>query len=632
MISGVPLDGNVPLEKSTGGSAVLPVIQISMADIPFYSLLKLDLLGLKTCTILKYAMDASNLDWEWYDSEDYEDEEVYNMLSKGLTSDVFQFSSNTPTRLIKDFKVKDILGLFAVNSCNRPGPLQTIKSLGKSMVQMYKEGADGNPTLHGIDCVDEYLKDTYGCIIFQEQCMIIGQMLAGYTLGSADARIRKILAKKKEKEIPGLETEFLYGKKPLIKQIEIDSVLTDVVVFRNSKGDELLNLNYNANYANGYRPVPSDKDSPYNNIGCVNNGYKDDINKCIAIFDIIKAMATYCFNLSHAGSYATIGYKTAYLSCHYPLEYTYGCLKVYTDSEKKIKCAANAKKRGVKFLAPDINSSKEKISILKENGKNKALIYGIADIDGVGEKTAKVIVEEREQNGEYKDLYDFLDRTVYNKTDVVINIAGLNKKGKPNSPIDKRVVNTLIKAGAFDSIEENRFKLLNVYNTQINVDKNWKLYDENNYIRAFKLQLELEALKFYVSEHPLEPFPYVDFNLVDDNSFVIFTGVVLNKYTKTTKNNKKYYDVVVETKDSTNMTVRFWDKEYKTYKSLIKKNEILIFHGTYSQAFHNVSCKRVQTLNPEQETKITDDLSNIKSPIDQTLAPSFDMFSAFDDI
>lgn len=634
LISGVELDGNFPMELSTSSSAVLPLIQVEMHDIPFYSLLKLDLLGLQNCSIINIARKEAGLGWDWYDSENFDDPNVYEFLLNGNTQDVFQLSSSTPTSLIKRFKTKSIEDLFAVNSCNRPGPLQVIKSLGKSMVQMFEEGANGVDNSTGIECVDNILKDTYSCIIYQEQCQRIGQELAGYSLGGADIRIRKTLGKKIVSKIPEIEVEFLYGEKPLIKNIKKNGDIFEIIVFKNDKGEELISDDYNTLYDKGYRPVPSGEKSKYNSIGCVNNGYKDKLDYCIKIFDIIRAMATYCFNLAHSGAYSSISYKCAELSYYYPLEYTYGCLSVYDKKEKKIKCISNARKKGVIFLPPNINSSMSKISILKKDNKNHALIFGFSDLERIGEKAGNIIVAERLSGGVYKSFDDFLNRIITNKTETVINAAGLNSKGKPNSTLNKTHINVLIKAGAFDSFDSNRHRLLNYYNSTIRKDFEWRLLDETNYLRCFKLEFEKETMGFYCSEHPLDPFPYVDFTTVPDDSIVIFTALVKKKTTKTTKGNKKYLNLLVETKDSTEISVKLFGKTKTKYSKLLKEDTPFVIHGRWSAQYGSVSCSVIEELIPVDDMSIggETDMGNYKSPVIEGATPTFPNISFFDGI
>lgn len=154
--------GQIMLGSDT---AVLPVLQFEMGDLNFYGFLKIDVLGLKTLDVIKYTMDLAHIGYDWYDSEDYTDQQVYQMLRNGDTCDVFQMAKYSPTKMIKDFDVHSIEGLSAVNAGNRPGPLEKDRETGKSMVDLYIEHVkSGQPEDWGNKDVNNVLKDTMGCI------------------------------------------------------------------------------------------------------------------------------------------------------------------------------------------------------------------------------------------------------------------------------------------------------------------------------------------------------------------------------------------------------------------------------------------------------------------------------------
>lgn len=248
-----------------GSTAVLPLIQFEMADLDFWGWLKIDVLGLKTLDVIKETMDLAGLDVSWYESEDFSDPEVYKMLRQGETTDVFQMSNYTPTSMIADFDVHDIEGLSAVNAGNRPGPLEKDLKTGKSMVDLYAESIKTGiiQSLH--PSLDAVLEETRGCLWYQEQLMSIGQIMAGYDLGGADGRIRKVLGKKKIKLIPEIKNEFIYGK-----QTEYD------------KDHNVVGI--------------KDEPSPYC-VGSLSKGYSLELSE--QIFDSMESFAKYCFNKAH---------------------------------------------------------------------------------------------------------------------------------------------------------------------------------------------------------------------------------------------------------------------------------------------------------------------------------------------
>ena len=626
-ISGLNMYEHVTMELSKSDAVVLPVISVEMSDIDFYNFLKVDVLGLKTLDVMKYTMEAANLTMNWYYSEDYSDEKVFKFLSEGNTADIFQFMKPTPTRLIRRTKASNILMLFAINTLNRPGNLIPLEVLGnKPMSELYIEGINGNKYSFGLKEVDDLLDDEYGCLIYQEQSIKIGQVIAGYSEGDADSRLRKVLAKGKKQmhKIPEIETEFLYGVMPK-KGIYTnkDGKKEEVYVFEKD-GDIICDPNYNNLYNMGYNPVPDyDTPSTYNSVGCINNGFKESIHICKKLFAVIRAMALYSFNKSHSGCYSIIGYKEAWLSMYYPLEFIYGCLKVYTDKDKKVDCINNAKKRGIKILPPNVNLSEIKISLVKEGGKNVALIFGISDIKDSGAKACDVIIAERKANGDYKDFYDFIDRLVTNKTEIVQEMILNKETGRANNPVNRSVINALIKGGAFDSLEPNRFKLLNIYNGSINTapfanaqldefynelrdekgkiitkQEKWKNYDENMYSRRIKLKYEFDKMELYVSEHPLdlEKIPKIDLKKVRNREDVKFAGIIRKVSERVTRNKKKYTVLTVEINTSAEIDVKLWEESRNRYRSLLKVNNVLIFSGKWNSEYTNVVCDVVQKL------------------------------------
>ena len=194
IISNKPLYCNVPITEGSS-TAVLPIIQIDMGDIDYVKLLKIDVLGLRNLSQIHDCMKMVGLSYDWYDSEDYDDPKVYEMLRRGETTDVFQLASNNATKMVKDMHVDCFDDIIAVNAGNRPGPLSKNPKTGKSMVDLYEERKASGNVPSWDKRIDWILKSTYGCIFYQEQCMQLGQVMAGYTLGGADKRIRKPLAK-----------------------------------------------------------------------------------------------------------------------------------------------------------------------------------------------------------------------------------------------------------------------------------------------------------------------------------------------------------------------------------------------------------------------------------------------------
>lgn len=193
VVSSERIQDYIPLMKGSD-TAILNVCQADMSDITFYGMLKIDALGLKTLSQIDLCLKLANIDRKWLDIEDTDDQKVYKFLRDGNTFNVFQMQKRTPTSMIKDFKVKDLEGLTAVNAGNRPGPLAKGPN-GKSMVDMYIENASSSNKPSYDNRIDHILESTNMCLWYQEHCMNLGMIMAGYSLGNADLRIRKILGK-----------------------------------------------------------------------------------------------------------------------------------------------------------------------------------------------------------------------------------------------------------------------------------------------------------------------------------------------------------------------------------------------------------------------------------------------------
>ena len=276
-------------------------------------------------------------------------------------------------KLVKDLKPDVFEDLGALVALFRPGPLES------GMVQDFVERKHGRQKIsYAHPLLEPVLKDTYGTIVYQEQIMQVFQVLADYTLGQADM-VRRMMGKKKLDEMAQQKGKFIEG---------------------------------------AARHGMSAKDAA-------------------ALFEQIEKFASYCFNRSHSAAYAFVAYQTAYLKCHYKVEYL-SCLlsSVSSDQDKTQLYIEEAQKNGIKVMPPDINKSYAEFA---PDGNN--IRFGLASIKQVGEVVVEAIIKEREANGEYKSIYDFCKRVDPKCT-------------------NKRVMEGLIKSGAFSNIEKSRKQLL----------------------------------------------------------------------------------------------------------------------------------------------------------------------------
>ena len=566
-----------------GDTAVLPLIQFDMADMDFFGFLKIDALGLKQLDIIKECMDLCGLGFDWYDSEDFSDASVYDILRNGETADIFQMSNYTPTKMIADFNVTDIEGLSAVNAGNRPGPLEKDKVTGKSMVDMYKEHAQNNDFEDwGDKGINDILKETRGCLWYQEQSQNIGRLMAGYTLGGADSRIRKVIGKKKVKMIPEIRNEFIYGKK--------------------SKYDD-----------QGHVIGMSEEASPYCE-GAIARKFTEDL--AVKVFSSIEAMAKYSFNKAHSFCYAVLGYKTAWLSKYHPLEFAVANCTVNDEQEDIINTLALAKKRGIAVLPPDINRSHTGFSM-----DGNAIRYGLKAIKGIGNAVLSFVEEYKNLDPvPFKDFDDYYAR-IHDQNNPAIqqlltNMRAKSGKNTPN-PMKKDVEQALILSGAFDYCEQNRFKLLNHFMIDIRREKKTKIdgkdvtlpIDEKTWVRKEKLKLEKLYMGAYISEHPLDPFPYQSFDACAEDEAIYTAGLVTSLTMKTTKTNKQYLSIKYVAKDDIERTCNVFDeKRSEELKGILKKNSIILIKGRVSKRYNNINANSIQPVAFKKQSVETEDV------------------------
>ncbi len=442
-----PIDEFVPLCKN--GDVV--ATQFNMTRIEELGLLKMDFLGLRNLTVIKDAVEnIRKRTGEVVDVEnlDFNDKAVYDMISQGKCDGVFQLESSGMQSFMKQLKPRNIEDVIAGISLYRPGPMDFIPQYiaGKNSV---------DPIHYDTPELEPILAPTYGCIVYQEQVMQIVMALAGYSLGRSDL-VRRAMSKKKADVMAKERQYFVYG-------------------------DE----------ASG---VP----------GCIKKGIDEKIaNK---IFDEMTDFASYAFNKSHAAAYAVVAFETAYLRCHYPLDFMAALLTSVRDNSQKLSKYIDAvRKMGIKVLPPDINKGEGAFSV-----DGDAIRYGMSAIKSIGDSVVDMILTEREEHGPYRDLKDFITRM-------------------SSKEANKRTIESFIFSGAFDSFGANRRQMIEVYpkiidevasekkkatSGQISLmdfmgEEEKKAFDVAypdvpEYDKDTFLRMEKDALGLYVSGHPLD--------------------------------------------------------------------------------------------------------------------------------
>ena len=404
-----------------------------------------------------------------------------------------------------------------------------------------KHGKEKIEYLHPL--LEKVLKETYGIIVYQEQVMQIAQVLSNYTLGEADL-LRRAMGKKIQKEMDAQKNRFIEGAK----------------------------------------------------------SNKISINEASKIFDLVNKFAGYGFNKSHAAGYALLAYQTAYLKTNFPYEFMTATLNYSIDrTDRIILLNKELSSLNIEFKKPDINHSQAKFSIEENNGL-KSIRFGLGAIKGVGIKSMSNLVKERENNGKFIDIIDFMNRL---KGDV----------------INKRQLEKLVQAGSFDSIEINRARLfynvpkfVEIYggsnfkdqNQAMLFEENKLSFDDSNlfdqqiddWSSGFLLKSELEVIGFYFSSHPVSLYPKNYFrhnNIIEWNQIKLnediksakIVGSILDIKERSNKEGRKYAFLTVSTLESQIELTIFSDK-LNDFRNLIKEGNLLLFHIDISRDIENM--------------------------------------------
>ncbi len=432
------------IDPKSGGQ----VTQFSMAYVEQIGLVKFDFLGLKTLTVIDNAVrlirEGKNPDFDLTLIGD-DDGPAFELLSRGETTGVFQLESSGMKELLVKLKPSCFEDIIAVCALYRPGPL------GSGMVDDFIQRKHGKKKItYDFPQLEPILKDTYGVIVYQEQVMLIAQVLARYSLGGADL-LRRAMGKKKAEEMAKQKEIFLRGAKE-------------------------------------------------NNL---------DPKRAEGVFDLMEKFAAYGFNKSHSAAYALVAYHTAFLKAHYPVEFMAALLtEDMENTDKVIKNIAEVRSMGIEVLPPDINESDRTFTV-HEN----SIRFGLGAVKGVGSTAIEVILETRKADGAFQSLHEFCERVSLQK-------------------VNKKVIEALIKCGAFDSLKGKRAQFMEALEDAMDAGQRvqreramgqeslfgndeiicvggngyGKLPEIDEWAEKTLLSLEKEALGFYITGHPLERF------------------------------------------------------------------------------------------------------------------------------
>ena len=456
VISDKKLTETVPLYKDNTSDLLLPSTQFDMYSAENAGLIKFDFLGLKTLTVINKTEKLIKEKDKKFNLEqiNYEDQKVYETLTKGNTVGLFQLESSGMKDALINMKPTNLEDIIALVALYRPGPMSNIP-----LYNDCKNGRKEPDYIHPL--LEEILKPTYGVIIYQEQVMQIAQKLSGFTPGEADI-LRKAIGKKKRSEVEKQKARFIDG--------------------------------------------------------AVKNGIRKDI--AAGIFLKIEPFAEYGFNKSHAAAYAIIAYQTAFLKTYYKNEFFSASMTMDISNQKKLSEFYDEINRlKLKIVRPDINKCYADFK-----SDENYFYYALGAIKNVGFEAISNIIEERNKNGKYKSIIDFINR--------------VNPKD-----INKLQLEGLVKSGAFDSLNNNRNSIFisipnlilksknnfdNKSANQINlfeenqIDENETLIKTDDWKFEDRLSKEFEALGFYMSDHPLNLYKEIfnQFNIENYKNFI----------------------------------------------------------------------------------------------------------------
>ena len=527
-------DEFVPLSR--GGDGTITT-QYTMTTLEELGLLKMDFLGLRTLTVIQDAVkliNRANPGTLDISKIDYDDQSVMELIGSGHTEGIFQLESPGMKNFMKELKPKSLEDITAGISLYRPGPMDFIPK--------YIKGKN-NPDEIVYECpqLESILSTTYGCIVYQEQVMQIVRDLAGYTLGRSDL-VRRAMSKKKAAVMEKERQNFIYGNKE--------------------------------------EGVP----------GCIANGIPEETAK--TIYDNMTDFAKYAFNKSHAACYAVVSYQTAYLKCHYPKEFFAALMtSVLANNSKVASYAYTCRQMGIEILPPNINEGEGNFSV-SQNG----IMYGLSALKSLGKPVIDSIIEEREKNGKFTGLEDFISR-----------LSGRE--------INKRALESFIKSGAFDCFGANRHQMMLAYaNIVDNVSSERKnniagqlslfdMFEEKHskvnmpnvpeYDKEQLLAYEKEILGVYVSGHPMDDYDALwrrhitnvssDFindednpPKVNDGENVTIGGIITDKSVKNTRTGKLMAYITIEDVFGA-VEVMVFPRDYEKYRDkLVEDNKVFI--------------------------------------------------------
>lgn len=501
------------------------VTQFDNSVVESAGLLKMDFLGLSTLTLIKDTVEIIKLRQGIdLDPEEFplDDKKTYELFQRGETVGIFQYESLGMQKYMKELKPTVFADLIAMNALYRPGPLEYIPSFIRR-----KHGTE--PIVYDLEAMEEYLKETYGITVYQEQVMLLSQKLAGFTKGDADT-LRKAMGKKQKDVLDKMKPKFI------------------------SQAAE-----------RGHDPEKLEK-----------------------IWRDWEAFASYAFNKSHSTCYAWIGYQTAFLKANYPAEFMAAVLSNNMNDIKQVTFfLEECKRMGIKVLSPDVNESFYKFTV----NKNGDIRFGLGAIKGVGRNAVDTIVEHRKE-GMYTSIFDVAKRVDYKNINkkAFENIAlagGFDSFTKVHRAqyfhAEADGIPFLEKAIRFGSKyqESKNSAQMSLFGGSSEVDVPEPIVPNcETWGNLEQLRREKEVIGIYISGHPLDEFKHVirqycnlSLNQLSDlksfvNREVNVAGMITDVKHNTAKNGKGWASFIMEDYDGA-YEFRLFNEDYLKFRNYL---------------------------------------------------------------
>lgn len=531
--------GQDDLEKfapiSTAKDAELFVVQYEGSLVEDAGLIKMDFLGLKTLSIIKDAVEnvkeSKGIDID-IDEIPLDDKKTFELYSNGETTGLFQFESPGMKKHLRALQPNRFEDLIAMNALYRPGPMEYIPNFIAR-----KHGREA--ITYDLPDMSEYLEDTYGITVYQEQVMLLSQKLAGFTKGQADT-LRKAMGKKQRAVLDKMKGTFIEG--------------------------------------------------------AVAKGHPAEV--CEKIWGDWEAFAQYAFNKSHSTCYAYVSYQTAYLKAHYPAEFMAALLSRNLSDIKKISFFMDECKRmGAPVKGPDVNRSRHHFSVDSEQN----IRFGMGGIKGLGENAVQAILDERKANGKFTDIFDFVERvnlqTVNKKNIECLALAGALDSIAPfhrsqffaQDNKGASFIESLIRYGSLVQAERSQKQnsLFGDMMSGVMVQKP-EIPCAETWGKLETLEKEKAVVGIYLSSHPLDDYRILiekycsntvseldDLSSMRERDFTV-AGMVTSAQYLTTKTGKPYGRFTIEDFSGSH-TFTLWSKDWETFHSFcFEQNSILI--------------------------------------------------------